>query len=332
MTLRNKIFNSFAIANDVLTTSETSTDESDKTAAINIFSHDDPFDFFRKIEKQVERYIPVTQNGLRKSFVRGLSGIEFYIVMATSLRPLADEAQDIDEIARLLSQNKLTRNPNLHSVSILRNLIKDENPEIALYAAEGLNTIENAFIDKIQRIKDRIDGIDIYKKNTETNYKNKTVNENSDDTGIDLENESSTNVELSKNKKNNYILFYILGLLYFEFAKLLHGQRLIQLFYLKEAVSSLKTAHEIKKNNKRILFKLGESFMLMGRNKSAIKIFTYLFTKNNKDAALLMRLGECYYNTGDYQNVVTLANLAAKHGIELDEISNLIIYQWLLNI
>jgi hypothetical protein len=323
MSFKDKIFNSFIISNEILLPLE----PVDEAGNNNIFTNDDPFDFYRKIEKS-DRYIPVTQRGLRKAFTRGIAGIEFYIEMATSLRPLADEAQDIDEITRLLSQQKLTTNPNLHSVTILRNLIKDQNPEIALYAAEGLNTIENAFIEKIQRIKDRIKESYEPENRTETTKKNDIGNSDENDIVEDSGKEVKQNVK----DKKKYILYYLLGLLYFEFAKLLQGQHLIQRFYLKEAIFWLKAANVIKRNNKRILMQLGESFILIGRNKTAIKIFTYLFSKNKKDRILLMRLAECYYNTGDYQNVVTLANLAAKSAIEMDEISNLIIYQWLLNI
>ncbi|MBN2403614.1 MAG: hypothetical protein JXN64_14650 [Spirochaetes bacterium] len=330
MNLRSKIFDSYAIAENILQIRAEKPDAAEQHAENNnIFMHEDPFDFFRKNE-QSDQYIPVTQRGLRMAFSKGLSGIEFYIEMATSLRPLADEAQDIDQITRLLSQQKLTNNPNPHSVSILRNLIKDPNPEIALYAAEGLNTIENAFIEKIQRIKNRIKGYE--------NPDNIPGNGKTDIENIIIADGTGNGVEKQKERKNNkkyakkYFLYYLLGLIYFEFAGLLEGQHLIQLFYLKEAVSSLKTAHGLKRNNKRILTKLGESYMLMRYNKNAINIFTYLFSKNQKDRFLLLKLAECYYNTGDYQNVSTLANLASKNAIELDEISNLIIYQWLLNI
>jgi hypothetical protein len=322
MGFRNKIFDSFKIAKEILQV----TGYAEENANYNIFTNSDPFDFYRKIERS-ERYMPVTQRGLRKAFTRGLIGIEFFIEMATSLRPLADEAQDIDEITRLLSQQKLTTNPNMHSVTILRNLIKDQNPEIALYAAEGLNTIENAFMEKIQRIKDRITELNDQQNGTETTDKDNGNNPDGNGTGDGNGNKVKKKIK----EKDKYILYYMLGMLYFEFAKLLHGQHLIQLFYLKEAIFCLKTANELKKNNKRILMKLGESFMLVGRSKTAIKIFTYLFSNNKTDRTLLMKLAECYYNTGDYQNVVTLANLAAKTSIELDEISNLIIYQWLLN-
>jgi tetratricopeptide (TPR) repeat protein len=295
MALREKIFNTFQIGKPAAKIA--GADITGKAAGTdNIFTYQNPFDFYRKVEKS-KTYIPVTQRGLRKAFSMGIAGIEFYIEMATSLRPLADEAQDIDEISRLLSQQKLTLNPNLHSVTILRNLIKDENPEIALYAAEGLNSIENSFIEKIQRVKEKI---------KEKNNYNK------------------------KNKKY-FILYYILGLLYLEFAKLLQGQKLIQAFYLKEGLSALKIANHNKKNDKRILNTISDCYMLLGKNKHAIRIFTYLFSRDKSNRNSLMKLAECYFNIGDYQNVITLATLASKSAIELDEISNLIIYQWILN-
>ena len=321
--IRKKIFESFAVSNEMLLTQGTVSETGDKASGkTNIFSYTDPFDFYRKAEKS-DRYVPVTQRGLRKAFERGLSGIEFYIEMATSLRPLADEAQNIDEITRLLSQQKLTTNPNLHSVTILRNLIKSPNPEIALYAAEGLNSIESTFIEKIQRVKDRIKDFDDIPKNKQEDIK---ISEDSTDN-----NGNEDKHEKSKKTTKKFVLHYLLGLLYLEFARLLHGQHLIQKFYINEAISCLKEADVIKRNNKRILTRLGECFMLIGQNIAAIEIFTNLFSINNRDRLLLMKLAECYYNIRDYDNVLILAQLASKTGMELDEISNLIIYQWLLN-
>ena len=121
----------------------------------NYFSFEDPFDFYRTKEKK-KAYLPLTQIGLRKAFSKGLIGIEHFISMAASLRPLIDEAQDINEITRLFSQQKLSARPSQHSAKILKNMIKDQNIDIALYAAEGLNSIENSYIEKIQKIKEKI--------------------------------------------------------------------------------------------------------------------------------------------------------------------------------
>ena len=103
------------------------------------------------------------------------------------------------------------------------------------------------------------------------------------------------------------------------------------MFYLNEALTALKTANDLKRNNKRILITVGETYMHMKRNKRAIRIFTHLYTKYEKDPTILMKLAECYYNECDYQNVLALTILASRTPVELDEITKLIIYQWTLN-
>lgn len=283
MNVRKKIFNAFEINNSIPISDNSLSNKND------LYSFDDPFDFYRTTIDS-KRYMPKTQKGLRRAFSEGIIGIELFIVMATSLRPLVDEAQDIDEITRLFSQQKLSSRPNPHSVNILKNMIKDPNPEIALYAAEGLNTIENSFIEKILRIKDRI----------------------------------------SRKKGKLYILYYILGMLYIEFAKLLKGQPLIKEFYLKESLNCLKKANDLNNNNYRILQTLGEGYILLKKYKTAIRIFAYLSSKSRKDVAYLFTMAECCYYLGDYKNVSKISNFIIKSSLKIDQISELIMYQWLL--
>ncbi|MDY6967240.1 MAG: hypothetical protein SVR08_01105 [Spirochaetota bacterium] len=278
MNISKKIFDAFE-KNDHLNESEEK----------NFYSSSDPFDFYRKTVDP-EQYIPKTQRGLRKAFFEDLIGIEFFIEMATSLRPLVDEAQDVDEITRLFSQQKLSSRPNSNSVRILKNMIKDPNAEIALYAAEGLNTIENSFICKIQRIKDKT----------------------------------------SKKKGKLYILYYILGLLYLKFSKLLEGQPLIQQFYLNESLNYLKQAHSLlKKNNKRILYTMGETYILLKKYNTAIKIFSFLSSKDENDLVALFKLAECYYYLRDFDKLIEYINQISKSQ-DIYTISEPIIYQWIL--
>ncbi len=285
MKIKEKIFQAFMV--DSIEDSDSSGSDDDK-----FYTHEDPFDFYR-VEITKKQYIPITQRGLRKAFSEGIIGIEFFIVMAASLRPLVDEAQDIDEITRLLSQQKLSLRPNLHSVNILRNMIKDPSPEIALYAAEGLNTIENSYIEKIQNTKEKI----------------------------------------SKKQGKDYVLYYLLGKLYLEFAKLLEGQNLIQKFYFNEALTSLKKANLINTSSKRILGALADVALRLGSYFIAINIFSYLFTESEgKDMESLQKMAECYYNLGDYDNIRKIADTALQSQEKLDENFELILYQWQLNI
>lgn len=253
------------------------------------YSDENPFDFFRKAGDD-KQYIPKTQTGLRKAFAEGITGIEYFLVMATSLRPFIDEAQDIDEITRLFSQQKLASRPNLHSVKIFRNMIKDPNPEIALYAAEGLNAIENNFINKIQRIKKK----------------------------------------LAEGKGKAYILNYLLGKLYLEFSRLLVGQDLIMDFYLKEAFHFIKESYLENKNCRRTKKILGEVLLCLKEYEKAISVFANLFSLNRYDIDSLFLMAECYYDLKNYLKVFEICKFISGITQGFDEQKESAVYQWIL--
>jgi tetratricopeptide (TPR) repeat protein len=281
MGYRERIFGVFR-TEDEDTGSDTVTGES-------LFTHEDPFDFYRTaVEK--DRYMPKTQRGLRKAFSEGLIGIEFYIEMATSLRPLVDEAQDIDEVTRLFSQQKLSAKPTPHSVRILRNMIKDPNPEIALYAAEGLNTIENSYLQKIQNLKEK----------------------------------------LSKGKGVKEVIFYNLGILYLKFVRLLEGQTLIRNFYLQESLTYLEKANKLDGGNPRILRPIGEAYMLLGEYNKALRIFKYLFTGDDNDRESLMMIAQCHFYSGEYEKIREIFTRHGEMLEDLDEATGMIVYQWIV--
>ncbi len=281
MGYREKIFGAFRTGEEV--------PGDDKASGESLFSHDDPFDFYRRAEKK-ETYMPKTQRGLRKAFSEGLIGIEFYIEMATSLRPLVDEAQDLDEVTRLFSQQKLSLRPTPHSVKILRNMIKDPNPEIALYAAEGLNTIENSYIQKIQNLKEK----------------------------------------LAHGKGVEEVLLYNLGILYLRFVRLLEGQALIRNFYLQESLDYFEKANRLNSGNPRILRPIGEVYMLLGEYNKALRIFRYLFTEDGSDRESLMMIAECYFYSGEYEKIKDLFDRHGEMLEGMDESTEMMVYQWIV--
>ena len=263
--------------------------DEDVSEDLQLFQYKNPFDFYRKW-KDEKTYMPITQVGLRKAFTEDIIGIEYYLQMAASLRPLADEAQDIDEITRLFSQQKLSARPNAHSVKILRNMIKDINPEIALYAAEGLNSIEKRFITRIQKIKERIE----------------------------------------ENIGREYVNHYLIGKLYFDFASLQEGQELIQNFYLKEALFYLRKAYNKKSSLYQICLTYGEALLMAGESYMALEIFKNLVALHREDMVSTLKLAECYFSIKDYNNLKIILLSAATKSKWLDEFSKLIVYQWVL--
>ncbi|MEJ5362678.1 MAG: HEAT repeat domain-containing protein [Spirochaetota bacterium] len=256
---------------------------------IKLFSFENPFDFFR--HDVVENpYIVKTQHKLRKAFSEGLLGIEHYLMTATSLRPLIDEAQDLDEITRLFSQQKLAMRPNPHSVKILRTMIKDPNPEIALYAAEGLNTIENSFLTKIEKVKKK----------------------------------------LEKASNNIFIYHYLLGLLYTQFAALLESQKLIQKFYIKQAIGNLIKAYTLQPKNKRIKIALADSYLLDENFEYALSLYTHCYSIKYKPVYCLLKMAQCHYNLKNYDRIKTIASIIAQYDVSNIEYAEVLIYQWIL--
>lgn len=256
----------------------------------SFFTYEDPFDFFRK-EDTSNPYLVKTQKKLRKAFIEGLLGIEHYLMAATSLRPLIDEAQDLDEITRLFSQQKLAMRPNAHSVKILRSMIKDPNPEIALYAAEGLNTIENLFLSKIEKIKKKLS---------------------------------------VSNAKKRFIYYYLLGCIYTQFATLLEGQRLIQKFYVTQAIDNLQKAYLLRPRNKRIKLMLAESYMLNEDYARALSLYAYCYSLQYKPIYCLLKMAECHYNLKNYDVIKSIATILSEYDLKQLEYAEVLVYQWIL--
>lgn len=268
---------------------ESRKDIDSKEIRLQLFTYDNPFDFFRH-EISENPYIVKTQHKLRKAFSEGLLGIEHYLMAATSLRPLIEEAQDLDEITRLFSQQKLAMRPSPHSETILRSMIKDPNQEIALYAAEGLNTIENSFLTKIDRVKKK----------------------------------------LLKANKHIFIYYYLLGCCYTAFAHILESQQLIKNFYINQAIDNLIIAYRLKPMNKRIKLALAEGYLLNGNYEQSLSLFAFLYSIGFKSSYVLLKMAECHYYLKNYDSVKTILSILSQHDISGIEYAEVLIYQWIL--
>ncbi|RKX78318.1 MAG: hypothetical protein DRP87_06600 [Spirochaetes bacterium] len=110
-------------------------------------------DFFRKLES---RFIfkPRTPNKALRAFEQGLLPIESFIYKACSITPLETEPVDIEEVERILGHEDNDLATNQMLVRILERLLKSKDKEIALFAAESLNVIENRYNQIIEENKD----------------------------------------------------------------------------------------------------------------------------------------------------------------------------------
>jgi len=108
------------------------------------------FDYFRSFH---ERYQPRTALSALKALGEELIEQEAYIHLGVSIRPVDDEPVDLGEIERILSRDDLDLETNMLLVKILEKLVKDKDPERALFAAESINLIENRYNRRIEELK-----------------------------------------------------------------------------------------------------------------------------------------------------------------------------------
>ncbi len=112
------------------------------------------FDYFRLRERQID---PKTPASAIRAFEADILPIEVFIYKATSIKPLDEEPYDIPGIERVLAKTNLEIKTNLLIMGILKKLIKNEEPEIALFAAESINLIEDRYNKKIEKAKKQLE-------------------------------------------------------------------------------------------------------------------------------------------------------------------------------
>jgi len=110
----------------------------------------DEYDYFRN---RNESFIPKTPIAALKAYRTGFLPISVFTYKSGSTKPLDEKPYDIEEIERLLSRENLGLETNIVLIGIFEDLIFSEDQEIALFAAESINIIENRYNKKIERLK-----------------------------------------------------------------------------------------------------------------------------------------------------------------------------------
>ncbi len=112
----------------------------------------DGFDYLKTAN---EYYNPRTPSSALKAVRSGLLPVHAYVYKAGSVKPLNESPYDLDEIERVLSREDNDIHTYLQLRSIFTELLEDPDPEIALYAAESINIIENRYNREIEAIKEQ---------------------------------------------------------------------------------------------------------------------------------------------------------------------------------
>jgi len=98
---------------------------------------------------------PKTPVAALRAYENGFVPISSFINKSNSTKPLDEEPYDIEAIERLLSRDNLRLKSNIMLMGIFEKLIFHRDQEIALFAAESINIIENRYNRQIQEIKDK---------------------------------------------------------------------------------------------------------------------------------------------------------------------------------
>ncbi|MDA8424982.1 MAG: hypothetical protein M0Z80_02500 [Treponema sp.] len=102
--------------------------------------------------------LPRTPAGALKAFESGFCPIEAFIYKSASTKPVDEEPYDIEEIDRILARPNLDFRTNLVLMGIFEKLIHHQDQELALWAAESINVLENRYNARIASIKKGLGG------------------------------------------------------------------------------------------------------------------------------------------------------------------------------
>lgn len=111
------------------------------------------FEYIRKANLLLQ---PKTPFAALRGVETGVLPPEAFIYKASSVKPLFEEPVDLQEIDRILAKPDIDIDTLLLLMSILNVLIKDEDREVGLFAAESINAIENRYNKKIEKLKEGI--------------------------------------------------------------------------------------------------------------------------------------------------------------------------------
>lgn len=108
------------------------------------------FDFFRRSENIFQPKTPVAA---LKAYESGFNPLEMFIFKSGSAKPLHEEPYDREALEWFLSREDLDLDANALLVGIFDRMVYSEDQELALFAAESINIIENRYNRKIEEIK-----------------------------------------------------------------------------------------------------------------------------------------------------------------------------------
>ena len=99
------------------------------------------------------RFIPRTQAQALAALSEGIVDESVFIWKAVNIHPVFEEPWDLGEVERLLSKEDLDLETTLLLMTIFERLIRNPDKELALFAAESINAVEQRRSKRIQKLR-----------------------------------------------------------------------------------------------------------------------------------------------------------------------------------
>jgi hypothetical protein len=113
-------------------------------------SQDDAYRYIYNLRSQ---FVPRTPGAALHAAEEEILPIEAFIYKSSALNPLLKKPYNMDEIEWLLSRQDRDLTPNRILKTVLDELARDEDKEIALFAAESLNALEKDYNNRLVDLK-----------------------------------------------------------------------------------------------------------------------------------------------------------------------------------
>ena len=99
------------------------------------------------------RFNPRTSVAAMKAFDAGLLPPEVFVSLSVGRRPINVEPYDLEDLRQLLARKDLPLDTRLLLLEVFRILVQHKDAEVALFAAEGISTLEGQVTDRIETLR-----------------------------------------------------------------------------------------------------------------------------------------------------------------------------------
>ncbi len=127
-----------------------------------------------------DKYEPFTPQAAIRAFENEIVPIEYFIYKSTSVKSIEEKPYNFEAIDRMLSHKHPDFQTTRFLISIFGEMVTDRDAERALYAAEGINTIESRYNKRIEHLKKKLkkhDSMEITQELARLYYEIALINE-----------------------------------------------------------------------------------------------------------------------------------------------------------